>query len=119
MFRYEEVLINLAEPPEWFLKKNPVGEVPVLEWIDPATKEVRIVPESLIVSDYLDALYPSNRLQPADPYVKAKQQVLVGRFGSVNKIFFFISIILTFVLFRFNPLSMKFFEEKPKLVLKI
>jgi glutathione S-transferase len=87
-FRYEEVLINLAEPPEWYLKKNPVGEVPLLEWIDPTTKEVRSIPESLVVSDYLDELYPKNRLQPADPYLKAKQQVLVGRFGSVKKISF-------------------------------
>jgi glutathione S-transferase len=87
-FRYEEVLINLAEPPEWYLKKNPVGEVPLLEWIDPTTKEVRSVPESLVVSDYLDDLYPKNRLQPTDPYLKAKQQVLVGRFGSVKKISF-------------------------------
>jgi glutathione S-transferase len=85
---YEEVFINLADPPEWFLKKNPPGEVPVLEWIDSKTKEVRLIPESLVVSDYLDELYPQNRLQPADPYAKAKQQVLVGRFGSVQSAFY-------------------------------
>jgi glutathione S-transferase len=78
------VLINLGDYPEWYLKKNPVGEVPLLEWIDPASKETRLVPESLIVSDYLDALYPEHRLHPVDPYLKAKQQVLVGRFGNVN-----------------------------------
>jgi len=76
----------LNDPPEWYLKKNPVGEVPLLEWIDPDTKEVRSVPESLVVSDFLDALYPEHPLQPADPYVKAKHQVLISRFGNVNTI---------------------------------
>jgi glutathione S-transferase len=85
---YEEVFINLSEPPEWYLKKNPVGEVPLLEWIDADSKETRAIPESLIVSDYLDNLYPENQLQPADPYLKAQQQVLVGRFGSVQSAFY-------------------------------
>ena len=59
--------------------------MPLLEWIDRDTKEVRAIPESLVVSDYLDALYPENRLQPDDPYLKSKHQVLVGRFGSVSR----------------------------------
>lgn len=94
-FRYEEVCINLSNPPQWYLEKNPVGEVPLLEWIDSNSKEVRAVPESLVVSDYLDALHPEHRLQPDDPYVKAKHQVLVGRFGSVRRIS---SINLSFTL---------------------
>jgi len=85
---YEEVSINLYDPPEWYLKKNPVGEVPLLEWIDRDSKEVRSIPESLIVSDYLDNIHPENRLHPVDPYLKAKQQVLVGRFGNVQSAFY-------------------------------
>ena len=96
-FRYEEVCIDLNDPPQWYLEKNPVGEVPLLEWIDSNSKEVRAVPESLVVSDYLDALYPENRLQPKDPYLKAKHQVLVGRFGGVCKLSF-INSFLTFLL---------------------
>jgi glutathione S-transferase len=84
---YEEIFINLSDEPDWYLKKNPVGEVPLLEWIDRDSKQTRLVPESLIVSDYLDNLYPENRLHPSDPYLKAKQQVLVGRFGNVRKNF--------------------------------
>jgi len=86
-FSYEEVFINLSDEPDWYLKKNPVGEVPLLEWIDRDSKQTRSVPESLIVSDYLDNLYPEHRLHPSDPYLKAKQQVLVGRFGNVRKNF--------------------------------
>jgi len=86
-FSYEEVFINLSDEPDWYLKKNPVGEVPLLEWIDRDTKETRSIPESLVVSDYLDNLNSKNQLHPTDPYLKAKQQVLVGRFGSVNKTF--------------------------------
>jgi len=85
---YEEVFINLADPPEWYLKKNPVGEVPLLEWIDPNSKETQFIPESLVVSDYLDDLYSENRLHPLDPYLKAKQKVLVGRFGNVQSAFY-------------------------------
>jgi glutathione S-transferase len=82
--RYEEVLIHLSDAPDWYLAKNPVGEVPLLEWIHSQTNEVRSIPESLVVSDYLDAIYPDNRLHPADPLAKAQQQVLVSRYGNVK-----------------------------------
>jgi len=84
------------------LKKNPAGEVPLLEWIDRDSKETRLIPESLVVSDYLDNLYPENRLQPADPYLKAKQQVLVGRFGNVNKSLVFYIDECFFHFIRYN-----------------
>ncbi len=83
-FRYELININLEDVPEWYLKKNPTGQVPLLEWIDQGSKETRSIPESLIVSDYLDELFPEKRLQPRDPYVKASQRVLIERFGNVS-----------------------------------
>jgi glutathione S-transferase len=58
--------------------------VPVLEWIDQDSKEIRLVPESLIVSSYLDESHPNHPLQPRDPYAKATQQVLIQRFGNVS-----------------------------------
>lgn len=85
---FEEVRINLSDRPEWYLKKNPVGEVPLLEWIDPDTKQVRAIPESLVVCDYLENKYPQPALYPTDPYVRAQQQVLVGRFGNVQSAFY-------------------------------
>ncbi|CAF2524422.1 unnamed protein product [Rotaria sp. Silwood2] len=85
---YEEVFINLSDEPEWYLKKNPVGEVPLLEWIDHDSKEIRSIPESLIISNYLDDLYSEHRLHPIDPYLKAKQQILTEGFGDVRSAFY-------------------------------
>jgi glutathione S-transferase len=85
---YEEVRIDLTDEPDWYLKKNPAGEVPLLEWIDPKSKETQSIPESLIVSDYLDNLHPEHRLYPDDPYLRAKQQVLLGKFGNVLPAFY-------------------------------
>ncbi|CAF3814920.1 unnamed protein product [Rotaria sp. Silwood1] len=79
---FEEIYINLADPPEWYLKKNPTGQVPSLEWIDANSKQTALVPESLIICDYLDEKYPEHRLHPLDPYLKAKQRVLVDRMGN-------------------------------------
>ena len=84
-FRYEEININLVEKPEWYLKRNPPGQVPALEWIDENSKETRFIPESLVVSDFLDEKYPESRLQPADPYQRAQQRVLVERFSGVSE----------------------------------
>jgi glutathione S-transferase len=82
--RYEEIYINLVDEPDWYLKKNPLGQVPLLEWIDPNSNELRSITESLIVSDYLDEIYPDNQLHPSDPYVRATQRVLIDRFGGVS-----------------------------------
>lgn len=66
------------------MKKNAPGQVPSIEWIDQTTNETRFVPESLVVSDYLDETFGETRLQPADSYAKARQRVLVERFSSVS-----------------------------------
>ena len=73
------------EKPEWYLKKNAPGQVPALEWVDPKSKQSRFIPESLIVSDYLEEIYPQVPLQPEDPYVKAQQRVLIERFSGVSQ----------------------------------
>ncbi|CAF1121071.1 unnamed protein product [Rotaria sordida] len=38
--------------------------------------------------NYLDDLYPEHRLHPVDPYLKAKQQVLIDRHGNVRSAFY-------------------------------
>ena len=65
------------------MKKNAPGQVPSIEWIDRDSKQTRFIPESLVVSDYLEEAFPETPLQPTDPYLKAQQRVLVERFGSV------------------------------------
>ncbi|CAF1378899.1 unnamed protein product [Rotaria magnacalcarata] len=85
---YEEVLINLNDEPEWYKKKNPSEEVPLLEWIDSNSKETRSIPQSLIICNYLDDLHPEHLLHPTDPYAKAKQQILTDNFGNVRTPFY-------------------------------
>ncbi|CAF1268722.1 unnamed protein product [Rotaria sordida] len=85
---YEEININLVEKPEWYLAKNAPGQVPSLEWIDNNTKEIRFIPESLIVSDFLDETNPENRLQPNDQYVKAQHRVLIERSSNITTPFY-------------------------------
>lgn len=81
-------MINLNDAPDWYLRKNPSGEVPLIEWIEQDSKQVRSIPESLIISNYFDELYPEPRLHPVDPYAKAQQQLLTDRFENVSSRFF-------------------------------
>ncbi|CAF1285206.1 unnamed protein product [Adineta steineri] len=85
---HEEININLVDKLEWYLKKNAPGQVPGLEWIDHDSKQTKFIPESLIVSDYLDETNSQNRLQPTDPYLKAKHRVLIDRFSGVITAYF-------------------------------
>nr|QCC89038.1 glutathione S-transferase omega 2 [Meteorus pulchricornis] len=75
---YDVVFVNLSAKPEWLLDINPMGKVPsiVLENGD-------VLYESLIVTDYLDEAYPENKLYPKDPLEKAKDKLLIDRFGGI------------------------------------
>ena len=70
--RYETVNVHLKRKPSWLLERNPKGRVPVLEHPDG-----RIVFESIVVCQYLDEIYPNNRLTPTDPYRKARDRLLM------------------------------------------
>lgn len=48
----------------------------------------RVIPESLIVSEYLDSAYPETKLTPSDPYIKAQHQLIVESFSKVITIFY-------------------------------
>jgi glutathione S-transferase len=48
----------------------------------------RVIPESLIVSEYLDNAYPETKLTPSDPYIKAQHQLIVESFSKVITIFY-------------------------------
>ncbi|XP_060698157.1 glutathione S-transferase omega-1-like [Hemiscyllium ocellatum] len=74
----EIVNVNLMNKPDWFLQKNPLGMVPTLE-----TCKNELVYDSPIVCEYLDDIYPANRLLPTDPYEKAKQKMLLEQFSKV------------------------------------
>lgn len=72
------VNIHLSKKPEWFLEKiNPLGKVPAIQ------KDDKVVYESAVCCDYLDQVYPGNKLTPDDPYQQARDRILVEHFGQV------------------------------------
>jgi glutathione S-transferase len=69
----------LTKKPEWFNSKvNVTGTVPVLQ-IDENT----FIPESMIISEYIDSFYKDNRLTPTCPLENAKQKLVVESFNRV------------------------------------
>ena len=85
ILRFETVNVNLSKKADWFLALNPAGLVPVLQH---GLGDERVIPESLIISEYLDNLYPENRLQPSDPYVNACHKLLIDKFSKVTTGFY-------------------------------
>lgn len=84
-FRHEIVNIHLKEKPEWYLKKNPLGQVPTLE-----TPAGEMISDSVIVCEYLDEAFPEKKLFPSSPYCKAQQKM---RLESFSKVFYMDSLI--------------------------
>ncbi|MBI3899504.1 MAG: glutathione S-transferase family protein [Gammaproteobacteria bacterium] len=61
---YDIEYIDLARPPEWFLRISPFKKVPLL------LVGEHVIFESAIINEYLDEAYP-NRLHPADLLTRA------------------------------------------------
>ena len=57
------------EPPH--RARNPMGQVPVLEFVDETNAARRFLPESFAILDYLESRTPSPSLYPNDPYLRA------------------------------------------------
>ncbi|XP_048254866.1 pyrimidodiazepine synthase-like [Haliotis rufescens] len=75
---YETINVDLKKKPDWFLERNPLGLVPVLE------KDDQVVYESLVCDDYLDQVYPDSPLYPQDAYKKARDRILLETFSQVT-----------------------------------
>ena len=71
---YEPVLIDLSNRPGWLYEKNPAGRVPVLE------EDTFVLPESVVIMEYLEERYPEPALLPADPAQRAIERLRVFRF---------------------------------------
>jgi glutathione S-transferase len=70
---YETVVIDLADRPAWVYELNPIGKVPVLEcdgWV---------LPESAVINEYLEEVFPEPALLPADPMQRANARLLIFR----------------------------------------
>jgi glutathione S-transferase len=71
---YEPVAIDLSNRPPWLYEKNPAGKVPVLE------EDTFVLPESIVIMEYLEERYPEPALLPADPAQRALERLRVFRF---------------------------------------
>nr|UOU03284.1 glutathione S-transferase omega 1 [Brachionus rubens] len=80
---FEVVNIKLKVKPEWYFAINPSGQVPCLQLDDG-----RAIPESLVVSEYLDQVFPENKLIPSDPYKNAMQKLIIEALGKVTGPFY-------------------------------
>lgn len=61
---FDITYIDLAKPPEWFLKISPFGKVPTLRTGDAS------IFESAVINEYLDDITPPS-MHPADPLQRA------------------------------------------------
>jgi glutathione S-transferase len=76
---YETVEIDLDDRPSWIYEKNPLGRVPVLE------EDAFVLPESVVIDEYLEERYPEPPLWPDDPAERAFGRLLVFRFDQLSK----------------------------------
>ncbi|MFL5921019.1 MAG: glutathione S-transferase family protein [Gaiellaceae bacterium] len=72
---YDAVEIDLDDRPAWIYEKNPLGTVPVYE-----EDEGLVLPESLVIMEYLQERYPEPALWPADPAERALGRLWLDRF---------------------------------------
>ena len=72
---YEAVEIDLGDRPAWMFEKNATGRVPVYE-----EDEGLVLPESLVIMEYLDERYPEPPLWPGDPAERALGRLWLERF---------------------------------------
>ena len=62
--------IDLANPPDWFLKLSPLGKVPVLK------VDGEVLFESAVINEYVDEI-TGGELQPKDPLARAKNRAWI------------------------------------------
>jgi glutathione S-transferase len=72
---YDTVTIDLGDRPAWLFERNPPdGRVPILE------EEGWLLPESVVIDEYLDERYPDPPLLPEDQGERAAARLLIFRF---------------------------------------
>jgi glutathione S-transferase len=79
---HEVVNVNLKSKPDWFLAKTPVALVPILE------QGSKVIYESAICDEYLEEVYGSHQLLPADPFLKARAKILMEGCSKLTEKFY-------------------------------
>jgi glutathione S-transferase len=73
---HEVVVVDLDDRPDWLYAKNPLGKVPVLE------EGALVLPESVVIMEYLEERYPEPALLPSDPAGRALVRLRIERFDN-------------------------------------
>ncbi len=76
---HETVIVDLDDRPAWIYDKNPLGKVPVLE------EDGFVLPESVVIMEYLEDRYPAPPLWPADSVERARGRLLVECFDMLSR----------------------------------
>lgn len=81
-YRIETVNVDLMRKPAWLFDLNPTGLVPILEW------DGHVIYESAACNDYLDETFPGPKLNPSDPYRRARDRQLWESMGKVRRFWY-------------------------------
>ncbi len=76
---YEAIEIDLSDRPAWIYEKNNTGRVPVVE------EDAWVLPESVVIMEYLEERYPEPALLAADPADRALARVWIFRDDDFTK----------------------------------
>lgn len=63
--------VDLADKPDWFLDVSPYSKVPVIR------HHGRVVYESAIINEYLDEVFPTPAMMPAEPGQRATARIWI------------------------------------------
>ncbi len=78
----EPLIVDLDDRPAWMYEKNPTGRVPVLE------EDGFVLPESVVIMEYLDERYPEPPLLPADAAERAQARLLILGFDKLGDAYY-------------------------------
>jgi glutathione S-transferase len=75
----ETVVIDLQDRPAWVYELNATGRVPILD------EDGWVLPESAVINEYLEEVYPEPPLLPADPRERAAARMRIFRHDDFTK----------------------------------
>jgi glutathione S-transferase len=77
---HETIVVDLDDRPSWIVDLNPpAGRVPVLD------DQGWVLPESVVVNEYLEERFPDPPLLPDDPGERAAARLLIFRFTDLER----------------------------------
>eukprot|EP01086_Lenisia_limosa_P012281 TRINITY_DN4030_c0_g1_i1.p1 TRINITY_DN4030_c0_g1~~TRINITY_DN4030_c0_g1_i1.p1 ORF type:complete len:200 (+),score=68.86 TRINITY_DN4030_c0_g1_i1:64-663(+) len=73
--KFELINIDLQNKPDWFLKINPLGKVPVIKHGE------KIINESAVIAEYIDEAFEGPKVMPETAFIRAKCRIAIANSG--------------------------------------